>query len=95
MKELGNIEPTRYLRGASFNPELVETRYPNARRNMQGGLFISHAGEDYGRIQRDLVAPVIHERFAPARYLWSCPATASVTGGWLSKSTGQSNVGDR
>jgi hypothetical protein len=52
-----------------FDLNEIERRFPNARRNLQGGLFISHSGRDFDRILNDMISPVIYERFGPRYFL--------------------------
>jgi hypothetical protein len=38
-----------------FNPVAASVRFPNARRHLEGGLFISHSGADTEQIRRVIV----------------------------------------
>lgn len=59
--------PGEYLLRKEFRPKVAEKRFPNAKRHLEKGLFVSHAGRDLERIRQDLV-PAIYERFAPERF---------------------------
>lgn len=67
MRQVTYSSPAEYLLKTEFNPQVVEKRFPNVRRHLEKGLFVSHAGWDLQRIRQDLV-PVIYERFAPERF---------------------------
>ena len=64
-----SVDPTEFLRSEALNPSDIEDRYPNARRKLRGGLFISHSGRDYDLIKRDVVHPVVSDRFGDAYFL--------------------------
>jgi hypothetical protein len=57
------ISPREFLRNTEFSPETANLLYPNARRLTLGGLFISHSGADNDRIQKEIIGPVVYERF--------------------------------
>jgi hypothetical protein len=59
-----DVSPREFLNSATFDPNAVGARFPNARRNLRGGLFISHSGVDTARI-RSAIMPIAGPRFAP------------------------------
>jgi hypothetical protein len=67
MRDLAHSSASEYLANTEFTPDVAEERFPNARRQLEKGLFVSHAGRDLERIRQDLM-PVIYERFAPERF---------------------------
>jgi hypothetical protein len=48
-----------FLTRTEFSPEEAHRRFPNARRHLWQGIFISHAGRDFHRIMREIVHPVV------------------------------------
>ena len=50
----------RFLRDTEFSLERADAEFPNARRFLERGLFVSHSGRDTNRIRGQLLAPVIH-----------------------------------
>jgi hypothetical protein len=48
------IVPRDFLRQARFSPERADKLFPNARRFLWNGLFLSHSGLDYHQILDDL-----------------------------------------
>jgi hypothetical protein len=53
-------EARRFLQ-TEFSPERADEEFPNARRILEGGLFISHSGTDTKRIRNQLLGPVINQ----------------------------------
>ena len=60
-------DPFDYLLSAPFDAETTFARCPNARRTLDGGVFVSHAGRDLERVRSE-VEPVLSERDHMARY---------------------------
>ncbi|MGO9915626.1 MAG: hypothetical protein ACLQIB_13090 [Isosphaeraceae bacterium] len=58
-----------FLEHPDFNPQVIERAYPNARRILSGGLFISHSGVDYLRVRRDIVLPSVIPLFGNSYFL--------------------------
>jgi TIR domain len=58
------LSPGEYLRTARFAPEEIDLKFPNARRILTEGVFVSHSGQDTRRVYDEIVIPVLHERFA-------------------------------
>src|SRR5689334_21890458 len=58
-----------FLEHPDFNPEVIERVYPNARRVLKGGVFVSHSGLDYLRVREQIVFPVVAPRFGNALFL--------------------------
>jgi hypothetical protein len=48
-----------FLTRVEFSPEEAHRRFPNARRLLWQGIFISHSGRDFHRIMRGIVHPVV------------------------------------
>jgi hypothetical protein len=63
-KPVDDLSPGEFLRSVQFNPGAASVRFPNARRHLEGGLFISHSGADTEQIRR-VIVPVVWDRFAP------------------------------
>jgi hypothetical protein len=66
-----DLEPREYLRTAHFAPDEIDQRFPNARRILTEGIFVSHSGLDTRRIHEDIVLPVLHDRFADGIFFHS------------------------
>jgi len=69
MQTSSSIDPHDFLSGPALSPNKIEARYPNARRILKGGLFISHDGRDFPRIRETVVNPVIYDRFMDGFFL--------------------------
>jgi len=63
-----NTTPREFLRTAEFSPEKANQLFPHARRLSLGGLFISHTGSDTQRILKEVIDPVVFERFPADGY---------------------------
>lgn len=58
-----------FLAGPAIDPLEIESRYPNAKRILRGGLFISHDGRDFSLIRETIVHPVVIDRFMDGFFL--------------------------
>jgi len=54
--------PRGFLRSSIFSPQRAETEFPNARRHVLGGLFVSHAGVDTAQLTEQVIDPVVFQR---------------------------------
>lgn len=57
--EHGVPGPREFLRQAAFSPDEAHQRFPNARRHLSGGIFISHSGEDRDEIRDKILDPIL------------------------------------
>jgi len=64
-----NANPFSLLFNRKFEREKIESKYPNSRRHLLDGLFISHSGLDRQLISK-LIIPIIDERFFPERFFF-------------------------
>ena len=69
MQRSASENPQDFLRERALDPSEIEARYPNAKRVLKGGLFISHDGRDFARIRQSLVYPVVADRFMDGFFL--------------------------
>src|SRR5215510_833829 len=60
--------PQGFLRRSRFSPRRAQTEFPNARRFMLGGLFVSHAGADTVQIRKQIVSPILFQRLPANGY---------------------------
>ncbi|SRR5260370_24994586 len=61
--------PREFLSNADFKPVAVEAAFPNARRLLENGLFVSHSGLDSQRI-RDEILPIVDRWIVFQRYFF-------------------------
>jgi hypothetical protein len=64
-----SVDPKVHLEGEPLDPRTIEARYPNAKRVLKGGLFISHSGKDFEQINRAIVEPIVYDRFMDGFFL--------------------------
>jgi len=61
--------PREFLSNAGFKLDAIEADFPNAKRLLENGLFVSHSGKDSQRI-RDEILPIVERSFALERYFF-------------------------
>jgi hypothetical protein len=61
--------PAEFLSNADFKLEAIAADFPNAKRLLENGLFLSHSGKDSQRI-RDQILPIVDRWFAVERYFF-------------------------
>ena len=59
-----DLDPREYLQSARFAPDIIDQHFPDARRILTKGIFVSHSGLDSSRIYNEIILPVLHVRFA-------------------------------
>lgn len=60
--------PRNFLQNSRFRPRSAQAKFPNARRFLLGGIFVSHAGADTAQIREQIIHPVVFQRFIPNGY---------------------------
>jgi hypothetical protein len=58
----------QFIDDDGFDADEINQEYPNARRVLAGGIFISHSGKDFQRILSDVIGP-IYDRFGDGYFL--------------------------
>ena len=57
------VSPQEALLAAEYDPASLESEFRKQGQYWAGGVFVSHAGRDYGRVASDIFNPIVLPRF--------------------------------